>query len=126
MIKNKEYIDQIVSHFITNKDKWREISTQINGSKYYDSIWEIFSKGESFQATYEKYWSDILTHYKLKDIAREENGSIFIIDYAILALMTWDDCAYLLKEKVEDVRLLSLIGNPAAILLYPVCLAMGN
>jgi len=43
---------------------------------------------------------------------------------AILALIAYDDCAYLLDEKPEHVQMLALLGNQAAILLYPACVAM--
>jgi len=43
---------------------------------------------------------------------------------AILALITYDDCAYLLDEKPEHVQMLGLLGNQAALLLYPACVAM--
>jgi hypothetical protein len=45
---------------------------------------------------------------------------------AVLALIAWDDCGYLLEEKSEDVKMLSLLGNHAAVLLYPACIALQN
>jgi len=43
---------------------------------------------------------------------------------AILALIAYDDCAYLLDEKPEHVQILALLGNEKAILLYPACVAL--
>ena len=43
---------------------------------------------------------------------------------AILALVAYDDCAYLLDEKPEYVQILALLGNEKAILLYPACVAL--
>ena len=43
---------------------------------------------------------------------------------AILALIAYDDCAYLLDEKPEHVQILALLGNQVAILLYPACIAL--
>ena len=45
---------------------------------------------------------------------------------AILALIAYDDCVYLLDEKPEDVHMFALLGQPAAILLYPACLAFAE
>jgi hypothetical protein len=45
---------------------------------------------------------------------------------AILALIAWDNCGYLLEEKPEDVKMLALLGNHAAVLLYPACLALNT
>ena len=30
------------------------------------------------------------------------------------------DCAHLLDEKIESIELMAMLGNPAAMLLYPV------
>jgi len=43
---------------------------------------------------------------------------------AILALVAYDDCAYLLDEKPEHVQILALLGNEKALLLYQACLAL--
>jgi hypothetical protein len=43
---------------------------------------------------------------------------------AVLALIAWDDCGYLLEEKPENVKMLALLGNHAAVLLYHACLAL--
>jgi hypothetical protein len=45
---------------------------------------------------------------------------------AVLALIAWDDCGYLLEEKSEDVKMLALLGSQAAVLLYPACVALQN
>jgi hypothetical protein len=45
---------------------------------------------------------------------------------AILALIAWDDCGYLFKETPEEVKILALLGNQAAVLLYPACVALQN
>jgi len=43
---------------------------------------------------------------------------------AASALIAWDDCGYLLDEKPEDVKMLALLGNKAAIMLYSACVAL--
>jgi hypothetical protein len=45
---------------------------------------------------------------------------------AVLALIAWDDCNYLLEENPEDVKMLALLGHQAAVLLYPACVALQN
>ena len=42
---------------------------------------------------------------------------------AVLALIAYDDCVYLLDMKADQVKILALLGQPAAVLLYPACLA---
>ena len=43
---------------------------------------------------------------------------------AASALIAWDDCGYLLDAKPEDVKMLALLGNKAAIMLYSACVAL--
>ena len=38
---------------------------------------------------------------------------------AVMALIAWNDCAYLLDTDPDKVRVLALLGQPAAILLLP-------
>ena len=45
---------------------------------------------------------------------------------AILALVAWDHAGALLDLPAEQVRVLALLGQPAAVLMYPVALAMEN
>jgi hypothetical protein len=45
---------------------------------------------------------------------------------AILALIAWDDCGYLFEETPEEVKILALLSNQAAVLLYPACVALQN
>ena len=43
---------------------------------------------------------------------------------AILALMAWDDCAYLIDQKPEHIKVMALLGHEASILLEPAVIAM--
>ena len=45
---------------------------------------------------------------------------------AVRALIAWDDCGYLLGEKPEVVKMIALLGNQAAVLLYPACFALNK
>jgi hypothetical protein len=45
---------------------------------------------------------------------------------ALLALIVWDNCGYLLEEEPKDVKMLALLGNHAAVLLYTACLVLQN
>ena len=39
-----------------------------------------------------------------------------------MALIAWDNCAYLLDTDPDKVRVLALLGQPAAILLLPAAI----
>lgn len=40
---------------------------------------------------------------------------------AIMALVAYDDCGYMLREKPEHVQLLAALDVPGAALIFPVC-----
>lgn len=45
---------------------------------------------------------------------------------AIAALVTYDDCAYMIDAAPEDILKLAMTDNPAAVLLYPACVAFNK
>jgi len=45
---------------------------------------------------------------------------------AVRALIAWDDCGALLDENPEDVKIMGLLGNQAAVLLYPACFVLNK
>ncbi len=49
-----------------------------------------------------------------------------VAEGAIAALISYDNCAYLLDSEPQHVKLMALLGSHPAMLLYPACLAMGN
>jgi hypothetical protein len=45
---------------------------------------------------------------------------------AVMALIAWDNCAYLLDTDPDKVRVLALLGQPAAILLLPAVIVFNQ
>ena len=45
---------------------------------------------------------------------------------ALLTLIAWDDCAYLLDLPPDAVRLIAASGNHAAVLLLPTIIALNK
>lgn len=63
-------------------------------------------------------------------IGEEVNGlPYFMFTHAVdavNALVTYDDCAYMLDANPADVLTLALSNNPAALLIYPACVAFNK
>ena len=57
--------------------------------------------------------------YAVWNAARDAAG--YAARDAVLALIAYDDCAYLLDMPADQVKILALLGMPAAVLLYPAC-----
>jgi len=60
----------------------------------------------------------------VRDAQRMRSRAETVAWDAIAALIAWDHAGDLLKLPVEQVRVLGLLGNTAAILLYPTILTM--
>jgi hypothetical protein len=78
--------------------------------------------GAARNAAWDKVWDTVWNAggNAVSDAARNAVWS------SLLALIAWDDCDYLLEENPENVKMLALLGNQAAVLLYPACVALQN
>ena len=45
---------------------------------------------------------------------------------AILALIAYDDCAYLIETDVDELRILAALGDTRAVLLLPACIVFNE
>jgi len=73
----------------------------------WDAVWDA-ARGDAMSAASDAAWDAAMT---------AGCG-------ALLALIAYDDCAYLLDEKPEHVQMLALLGNEKALLLYQACVAL--
>ena len=91
----------------------------------YEIVWEAAAD------VYETVWEagtdvhDVAWLATASDVSWEvAHDARYTVRGAIVALIAYDNCAYLLDEKPEDVLMLGLLGNDAAILIYPACVAL--
>jgi len=45
---------------------------------------------------------------------------------AILALIAYDDCAYMIESEVDEIKILAKLGDQKAILLLPACIVFNE
>ena len=99
-LPNAKYIDRILDHVIDDPAAW-------------DAAWDA-SRSASRSAARDAAW------FVAWDASRSAPRS------AILALVAWDHAGALLDLPAEQVRVFALLGQPAAVLMYPAVLAMEN
>jgi hypothetical protein len=65
---------------------------------------------------------------QIRDIlwAKETIGGYYYARDAILALVKCENCSHLFEEDWRDVRMLGILGNDAAVLLYPAIKIMSG
>jgi hypothetical protein len=95
-LPNAKYIDLVIDSLKKNP-----VSYSAAGDASRGAVWDA-SRGAVWDAARTAAWN------------------------AILALIAWDDCGYLLEENPEDAKILALLGHQAAVLLYPACVALQN
>ena len=113
-LPNAKHIDRILADLKKNPDRWSAAWTAER-----DAAWSAernAARDAAYSAAMDAAWN--AAWYTARDAA------FYTAWGAILALITYDDCAYLLDEKPEHVQILALLGNQAAILLYPACVAL--
>ena len=124
---------------MSNKTTWADLLN----SKYIDIILDLLKKDF---AAWDAIWNasrDAARHAArdaiwntARDVSWAEAWAavmnapsdivVVALSDAVRALIAWDDCGYLLDEKPEDVKMLALLGNQAAIMLYPACFALNK
>jgi len=117
-LPNAKHIDRILADLEKNPDGWydaRVAAWDAAWTAAWDAAWDAArdaARDDAWYAARSAAWNAAET--AAWDAAQD----------AILALIAYDDCAYLLDEKPEHVQMLGLLGNQVAILLYPACVAL--
>ena len=113
-LPNAKHIDRVLADLKKNPDRWSAaMAAEWNAA--WSDVWNTArtdARTAAMTDAYNAAWT--AAWYAAWGAARD----------AILALIAYNDCAYLLDEKPEHVQMLALLGNQAASLLYPACIAL--
>ena len=115
---NAKHIDRIIAHAKANPKAWNEPGRD---AAWY-SAWDA-ARNAVRPAVYDVAW------YSAWDAARNAaNDAVgaarFAARGAVLALVAWDYAGGLMDLPAEQVKVLALLGDQAALLMYPVIAAM--
>ena len=137
-LPNAKHIDRILADLEKNPDKWNaawsaERYAAWSTERYAawdaarDAAWNA-ARGDARDAAGDAarnaVWNAAETAERYAARTAASDAAWYAAWGATLALITYDDCAYLLDEKPEHVQILGLLGNEKAILLYPACVAL--
>ena len=126
-LPNAKHINRVIVHFKAHSKKWSEVWNSIwILSNYRDTgaaiekesllVIERANRNSMMFALMEEVWGKSWTMVWTNDVVRN----------ALLALIAYDDCAYMLDFTPEQIHLYACLGIPAAILLAPAVEAMYN
>jgi hypothetical protein len=126
-LPNAEHIDRILAHLEAHPEKWsvRQTAAYCTVTAAWtaqreavNAVWNA-QRHDAWTAAFNAVWDTALG--ELWDAAWRNAAS-----GAVLALISNDTCAYLLREKIERVELLAGLGIDEAILLLPAVRAMSD
>ena len=119
-LPNAKYIDRILAHVKTNHKAWP--ATRVRGSAWSAARSACIDNADGpagRKSAWDAAWSAVWD-------SAARDAELSAAGDAILALVSWDHAGALLELPAEQVRVLALLGQPAAILLYPTVSAMEN
>ena len=149
-LPNAKHIDRILADLKKNTDRWsatrnaasdatrnaavdaawnaaRNAARTAAWNAAWDAVWDA-ARGAAWDAAWTAAWDAVwdATRDATRSAASDAawTAARTAARGAILALIAYDDCAYLLDEKPEHVQMLGLLGNEKALLLYQACLAL--
>ena len=117
-LPNAEHIDRVIASLGRYPEAW--VAARTNAARYAARNEEWIA---AWYAARDEEW--IAAWYAARDAAGREE---WMADWkaawgAILALVAYDDCAYLLNCEPDELYILSKLGDHRAILLIPACIA---
>ena len=115
-LPNAKYIDMILYSLKKENTAWVAVR---------DTAWDA-AKDAAYNAAYNAAWDAAWGAARDAAWVAAWGAAWDAAWDAVRALIAWDDCGYLLDEKPEDVKMLALLGNQAAVLLYPACIALNK
>ena len=126
-LPNAEHIDRIIASVNAYPKTWE--AAWAAQDEEWDTAW-IAAKDVARKATRNEAWG--VARKATRDTARvaawnvawdEAQDAALAGCNAILALVAYDDCAYLLDCEPDELRILSKLGDNKAVLLLPACIA---
>ncbi len=120
-LPNAVHIDRIIASVKANSADWYTAWNSITRDNAYH-ISRIAARNAAHAAILE---TDLLPVWDLATlaIARMEIQSWTAARDAILALIVYDDCAYMLDSDPGELAIIVAFGDQKAILLLPACIA---
>ena len=110
-LPNAVHIDRVLASALANEYRWVQVRTEERGAAW-DAAWHtswLAARSVLLAQSREAAWS----------VARDASWAV--ARDAILALVAYDDCAYMLDSDPGELAILAAFGDPRAILLLPAC-----
>jgi len=123
-LPNAKHIDWVLASLNTHPEKWdaafdaaRDAAREAARNAAFDAARDAANNAAWFaarEAAYNAVW----------DAAW--NAARTSAYDAIVALVAYDDCAYMIESEVDEIKILAKLGDQRAILLLPACIVFNE
>ena len=118
---NAKHIDRIIAHVKANPKAWNAV--QAERYPAWNAAWDAANSAMARRARYSAYdAARFAVHAAVRDAAKWV--AYDAASFAILALVAWDYAGGLMDLPAEQVKVLAILGDQAAILMYLAIVAM--
>jgi len=119
-LPNAKHIDWVIASLKANPKKWYAARTTAWDAAVpaaWDAAWDAVYN-EAWRAANNAAWAAAY------DVANEAAwlAVFYAARDAIVALIAYDDCAYMIESEIDEIKILAKLGDPRAILLLPACI----
>jgi hypothetical protein len=124
-LPNAKHIDWVLSSIVTYPALWRESWLSVKGSQP-DAVWSdawCAAHGIVDDAGAIKILDEVID--QVRGIT-SNSQTMWAIKDVLLALIAYDDCAYMIESDIGELKLIAAFGDPRAILLLPACVVFNE
>ena len=118
-LPNAKHIDGVIDSLKTHPKKWNAACDAAYDMAWYAARTAACTAANNAARTtaYNAVWDAARYNawYAAWDAARNA------ADDAILALVAYDDCAYMIESEIGELKIIAAFGDTRAILLLPAC-----
>ena len=124
-LPNAKHIDRIMQSLKDDPAAWDaawDAAGAAAGVAAWVAVWDAVGVA-AMAAARDAAWAAAMAAARAAAGVAAGDAAEVAAEVAARALIAWDDCAYLLDTDPDKVRVLALLGQPAAILLLPAVIA---
>jgi len=123
-LPNAKHIDWVLASLKARPEKWVAAYDVVRNAAWNaarDAAWDA-ARNAAWDAARKAAWDAAL------DAAMDAAwyAAWYAAKDAIVALIAYDDCAYMIESEIDEIKILAKLGDPRAILLLPACIVFNE
>jgi len=123
-LPNAKHIDWVLASLKAHPEKWeaaRNVARNAAGDASWYAAWTAARNAARYvarTAALDASWT------AARDAAWDAANNA--AKCALLALVAYDDCAYMVESDIDEIKILAKLGDQRALLLLPACIVFNE